>query len=85
MKLIILSSNRDHGLRSGRPPTENQMRSDLMALANPSLRLHLRLMQIVEKFVIQEFRSHTSIEAVDIAVFPRAVRLNIGCDRTCIA
>jgi len=61
------------------------MRPDLIVVSDPTLRQHLSFKHSIEKLSIQEFSSHASIEAFDIAVFPWAARFNIGCDRTCVA
>ena len=84
-KLIVLGSDWDHGLRGGRPPAEARMRPDLIVVANASLRQHLCLLHGVKQLAIQEFSSHASVEALDIAIFPRATRFNKSSDRTSVA
>ena len=61
------------------------MRPDLIVVSDPSLRQHLRFKHGVEKFSIEEFSPHTSVEAFDITVFPWAARLDIGCNGTCVS
>jgi hypothetical protein len=61
------------------------MRPYLIVVANPTLRQRPRFKHNVEKLSIKKFSSHASIETFNIAVFPWAARLDIGCNRTCIS
>ena len=53
------------------------MRADVIVMMPPLFKDHLRLFQRMEGFCVQAFITQTAIEALVIAVLPRAARLNI--------
>ncbi len=52
------------------------MRPDRVVVLSPSLDQHLRLLQCVEDFRVQQFIPELAVEALVVAVFPWAA----GCD-----
>jgi len=48
----------------------------------PTFGQYFHLSQGAKQFSVEEFISHTGVEAFTVAIFPRASRLNIGCGDT---
>ena len=58
------------------------MRANPIVMAPPALNDDLSLAQRVEDFAVEKFVAQARIEALDVAVFPRTARRDVGGFRT---
>ena len=60
------------------------MRSDSVVVLNPTFCQDLYFIHIFKPLAVEKFIAHSGIEALAIAVFPRASRLDKSCDDACV-
>ena len=65
------------GRRCWRPPADGSMRPNGVVMNAPLLDQDPCLVQAVEQFPVQELVTEFAVEALAIAVLPRAARLDI--------
>ena len=53
------------------------MRPDLIVLPEPDIDSDLSLFRAVEPFDVEHFSTESSIEALVVAIFPRAARIDL--------